>query len=207
MTLETWLLFCVTETVLCLIPGPAVLFVLSTALRRGFTSASIAASGILAGNAFYFALSASGIGAVLLASHALFGALKWAGAAYLVGLGLRMLLARPADPSAPPPPGAAERPDRVFSRAFVVQAANPKALVFFVALLPQFINAAGSIPWQILLLGVTSMLIEFTVLSLYAALAVRARSITGERFSGALERLGGACLIAAGARLAWNRII
>lgn len=202
MTLETWLLFCVTETVLCFIPGPAVLFVVSTALRRGFESASIAAAGILAGNTFYFALSATGIAAVIVASHAVFGALKWAGAAYLVWLGVRMLLARAAIA-----PAAPQRVDagasRVFHRAFIVQAANPKALVFFVALLPQFINPAGSVPWQILLLGGSSVVIEFTVLSLYAALAARARAMTGGRFASSLERIGGVCLIAAGARLAW----
>jgi homoserine/homoserine lactone efflux protein len=206
MTFETWLLFCVTETVLCFIPGPAVLFVLSTALRRGFASASIAAAGILAGNTFYFALSATGIAAVIVASHAVFGALKWAGAAYLVWLGLRMLLARAPGPAAEPQREHA-RADRVFHRAFIVQAANPKALVFFVALLPQFINPAGSVPWQILLLGISSVVIEFMVLSLYAALAARARSMTGTRFASSLERVGGACLIAAGARLAWYRIV
>jgi len=206
MTFETWLLFCITETVLCFIPGPAVLFVLATALRRGFASASIAAAGILAGNTFYFALSATGIAAVIVASHAVFGALKWAGAAYLVWLGLRMLLARAPGPAAAPQRADA-RADRVFSRAFIVQAANPKALVFFVALLPQFINPAGSVPWQILLLGISSVVIEFTVLSLYAALAARARTMTGARFASSLERVGGACLIAAGARLAWYRIV
>jgi homoserine/homoserine lactone efflux protein len=205
MTLQTWLWFCVTETVLCFIPGPAVLFVLATALRRGFASASVAAAGILAGNTFYFALSATGIAAVIVASHAVFSALKWAGAAYLVWLGLRMLLARAAAPDA-----AAQRPtdnpDRIFGRAFLVQSSNPKALVFFIALLPQFINPAGSVPWQILVLGISSVAIEFLVLSLYAALAARARSMAATRFSRSLERVGGACLIAAGARLAWYRI-
>jgi homoserine/homoserine lactone efflux protein len=102
---------------------------------------AIAAAGILAGNTFYFALSATGIAAVIVASHAVFGALKWAGAAYLAWLGLRMLLARApgAGAAAPQRPGRLCA-DRVFSRAFIVQAANPKALVFFVALLPQFIN-------------------------------------------------------------------
>ena len=214
MTLETWLLFCITETVLCFIPGPAVLFVLSTALRRGFASASIAATGILAGNTFYFALSATGIAAVIVASHVVFGALKWAGAAYLVWLGLRMVLARANVPAAAPQRTdvlAATRADvlavSVFRRAFIVQAANPKALVFFVALLPQFINSAGSVPRQILLLGSSSVVIEFAVLSLYAALAARARTMTGARFARGLERIGGACLIAAGARLAWYRIV
>jgi homoserine/homoserine lactone efflux protein len=205
MTLATWLLFCLTETALCIIPGPAVLLVLSTALRRGFPSATRATAAILAGNTMYFALSATGIAAVIVASHVVFGALKWAGAAYLVWLGLRMLLARAGGHG-----GAGERPagnaERIFVRAFIVQAANPKALVFFIALLPQFINPAASVPQQILVLGLSSVAIEFIVLSLYAALAAGARTFTVTRFSGLLERIGGAILIAAGARLAWYRI-
>jgi threonine/homoserine/homoserine lactone efflux protein len=131
--------------------------------------------------------------------------LKWAGAAYLVWLGVRMLLSRAADHGATPLRSIGNA-DRIFTRAFIVQAANPKALVFFIALLPQFINPAGSVPWQILLLGISSVVIEFMVLSLYGALAARARTITAARFSGPLERVGGAFLIAAGARLAWYRI-
>jgi homoserine/homoserine lactone efflux protein len=224
MTLQTWLLFCLTEIILCLIPGPAVLFVLATALRRGFRAGSVAAAGILAGNTFYYALSATGIAAVIVASHALFSALKWAGAAYLVWLGLRMLIARAAhttrqsgdDPAAElagelaEDRPASERPDgraqRLFARAFIVQAANPKALVFFIALLPQFINPAGSVPWQIVVLGVSSVVIEFIILNLYAGLAARARAMTAARFSHSLGRIGGAILIAAGARLAWYRM-
>jgi homoserine/homoserine lactone efflux protein len=205
MTSQTWLWFCLTETVLCLIPGPAVLFVLATALRRGLPSATLAAAGILAGNTLYFALSATGIAAVIVASHAVFSALKWAGAAYLVWLGLRMLLSRTAGHGAAPMRSTGTA-DRVFTRAFIVQAANPKALAFFIALLPQFINPAGSVPTQILLLGISSVVIEFMVLSLYAALAARARTLTGARFSSLLERIGGAILIAAGARLAWYRV-
>jgi homoserine/homoserine lactone efflux protein len=205
MTLPTWLWFCLTETVLCFIPGPAVLLVLATALRRGFPSAAVAAAGILTGNTFYFALSATGIAAVIVASHALFSVLKWAGATYLVWLGLRMLISRATEHGA-----ALQRSTgtakRIFTRAFIVQTANPKALIFFIALLPQFIDPAGSVPWQILLLGISSVAIEFMVLSLYAALAARARTIAGAHVSGALERLGGATLIAAGARLAWYRL-
>ena len=210
MTLQTWLWFCVTETVLCVIPGPAVLLVLATALRRGLPPAMVAAAGILASNTFYFALSATGIAAVMVASHALFSALKWAGAAYLVWLGLRRLLAHTAEHPAEHA-AAAQRAggnaERVFIRAFIVQAANPKALVFFVALLPQFISPAGSVAWQILVLGISSVVIEWLVLSLYAALAARAaRTMTAARMCGSLERVGGAILIAAGARLAWQRM-
>ena len=91
MTVQTWLWFCVMETILCLIPGPAVLLVLSTALRAGFGRANAACAGILTSNAVYFALSATGIAAVIVASHRLFGAVRWAGALYLIWLGIRMI--------------------------------------------------------------------------------------------------------------------
>jgi homoserine/homoserine lactone efflux protein len=134
-----------------------------------------------------------------------FSALKWAGAAYLVWLGLRMLLTRAAGHGSVPA-SPTDQGGRVFTRAFIVQAANPKALIFFIALLPQFINPAASVPKQILVLGLSSVVLEFMILSLYGALAARARAVTGARFSGLLERSGGAILVAAGARLAWYRL-
>jgi homoserine/homoserine lactone efflux protein len=203
VSLELWLAFCVTEAVLCFTPGPAVLFVVSAAMTRGTRSGLAAALGILAGNTFYFAVSATGIAAVIVASSWLFSVLKWAGAAYLVWMGLRMLLQRTAPASAPI---VAARPARrSFVRGFAVQAANPKALVFFVAMLPQFIDASAPVGRQIFILGASSVLIEFSVLALYVALAVRTRRLAGARWSGALERVGGGFLVAAGARLALLR--
>jgi len=207
MTAQTWMLFCITETILCLIPGPAVLLVLATALRGGFSRATVAAGGILASNTFYFALSATGIAAVIVASHSVFAAIKWAGAAYLVWLGLRMLFSRaaPAPETLATQSPASDTPahDRVFMRAFLVQSSNPKSLIFFIALLPQFISPTAAVSLQILILGATSVIIEFIVLSAYAALASHARQVAGARFSNSLERIGGGVLIAAGARLAW----
>ena len=201
MSLELWLAFCATETVLCFTPGPAVLFVVSVALARGTRPGLAAALGILAGNTFYFLLSATGIAAVILASGRLFAALQWVGAAYLLWIGLRML----ASPRRAPAPVLPQPVRRSFVRGFVVQAANPKAIVFFVALLPQFLEPEASVWFQVLVLGASSVLIELLVLSLYVALAARAREVAGTRWSGPLERVGGGVLIAAGARLALVR--
>jgi threonine/homoserine/homoserine lactone efflux protein len=201
MSLEVWLAFCLMDVVLCFTPGPAVLYVVSVALSRGFRPGLAAAGGILAGNTMYFALSATGITAVLLASGALFDALKTAGAAYLVWVGLRMVFSRNETRAT-----VAPRHERsAFLRGFVVQGANPKALIFFVALVPQFIDPAGSLGLQILILGVTGVVIELAVLTLYVTLAVRARRLAGARLAGTLERVGGAFLVAAGARLAVAR--
>jgi homoserine/homoserine lactone efflux protein len=201
MSLELWLAFCATETLLCFTPGPAVLFVVSVAMARGAHGGLAGALGILAGNTFYFALSATGIAAVILASHRLFGVLKWAGAAYLVWVGLRMLVSR----SGAPVDVAPQPIRRSFARGFVVQASNPKALVFFVALVPQFIDPNAALGHQVMILGASSLVIELFALSIYVALTVRARRLAGERWSGSLERVGGGLLVAAGARLAWVR--
>lgn len=201
MSLATWIAFCATEAVLCFVPGPAVLFVTSVALARGGGPGMAAALGILAGNVFYFAISGTGVAAVILASHRLFTALEWLGAAYLVVLGLRMILARDESREAVRPVAVRH----AFTRGFVVQAANPKALVFFVALLPQFIDPQASVGIQLLVLGVSSVAIELAVLALYVTLAVRARRLAGTTLAGPLERVGGAFLVAAGARLALVR--
>ena len=201
MSLEAWLAFCATETVLCFTPGPAVLCVVSVAMARGAGSGLAAALGILAGNVFYFLLSATGVAAVIVTSHQLFLALKWAGAAYLVWLGIGMLRAPAKGASAVTPQPAA----RSAARGFVVQLANPKALVFFVALLPQFIDPDASVAFQVLVLGASSVVIELLVLSLYVALTARARRLAGVRWSRALERMGGGFLVAAAARLATVR--
>jgi homoserine/homoserine lactone efflux protein len=94
---------------------------------------------------------------------------------------------------------------RSFVRGFVVQAANPKALVFFVALLPQFIDPTQPVGLQLVILGASSVVIECAVLTLYAAVAARARAVAGQRWSAPLERIGGGFLVAAAARLALVR--
>ena len=202
MTLETFLAFCALELVLCLTPGPAVIYVISTALARGPRPGLAASLGIVAGNTLYFFLSAVGVAAVILASNAVFTALKWIGAAYLVYVGARMLLAR-RDPVVLRPQPVA----RSFARGFAVQAANPKALAFFVALLPQFIDPTANVALQVLILGLASQLIEITVLVLYVWLTGRAQQLVGGRFGTIIERLAGGFLIAAGARLALVRAV
>lgn len=197
MALRTWLLFCATEVVLCAIPGPAVLCVVSQAIARGARAGLAASLGILAANVVYFALSATGVGAVLAQSTRVFIVVKWLGAVYLVWLGLRMIFVR----SMPSSPASVARADRTaFSIAAVTQGANPKALIFFVAILPQFVSVSVPIVPQILILGITSIVIEFAILSLYVATCHAARGIADEpRFATTLQRAGGAFLVLVGA--------
>ena len=206
MSLETWLLFCATETLLCFTPGPAVLLVVSLTLSRGGGAGLGASLGILAANAAYFVLSATSLGAVLLASYELFSLVQWLGAAYLVWLGLRMIAGAFRRSTAAPDPAGAPRPSRrlgAFSHGFVTQGANPKSLLFFGAILPQFIDTARPVAFQVAVLGVSSVVIELAVLSLYVAACRHARGWARQpRAAGVLQAAGGALLVVAGARLA-----
>ena len=190
VSLEVWALFVVTESILCLTPGPAVLLVVAQALGRGAAASVWATLGILTGNALYFALSATGLGALLLASYELFALVRWLGAAYLIWLGVRTFVRRSATRSTAPTVAAGRR--RTFVNGFVLQAANPKALLFFVALLPQFIEPGGHVAGQVLVLAVTSVAIELVILLAYGAAAGRLHALTASpRFARLADGLVG----------------
>jgi len=161
----------------------------------------MATVGVLAANAVYFAISASGLVAIHSLSAEVFAGIRWVGAAYLIWLGARMLLRSfrdqaAASPSLTPPAR------RSFWQGFVTQGANPNLLVYFTAILPQFVDPARPLPRQVAVLACSSFVIEFTVLSVYAALASRAGRFAAPRSRLVAERLGGGLLIAAGAGLA-----
>lgn len=200
MSTHIWMLFAVTETLLCLSPGPAVLFVISHGLARGGMASLWANLGILSGNTFYFLLSALGLGAMLLASHGLFSIIRYAGAAYLTVLGIQTIRGAGL---ALNDTAAAERTHsgwRTWARGFALQVANPKALIFFVALLPQFIDAAMPVAPQVAILATTSVLIEFVVLGGYGYLAGRASALAHRpRFVKQTNLASGVMLIVAGA--------
>src|SRR5271155_5406650 len=165
------------ETALSLSPGPAVFYVVSQGVRGAMRCTLPAAAGILTANGIYFALSATSLGAIIAASAEFFTVAKWVGAAYLIYLGVKALLSansmhsvalgqeRAAD-------GGGLR--GVYLGALTLQMANPKALLFFLALLPQFIDPAIPVVPQMLILAATSMVPEFCILTGYGWLAHRA---------------------------------
>ena len=205
MAWEIWAVFALAELAFCLTPGPAVLLILATGLARGWLATIWPNLGVLAANAFYFAISATGLGAVIAASHDVFAIVKWAGAAYLVWLGVQALRGAsvpfvPAEGTRRPVRGGARR---LFLNGFVLQAANPKALLFFTAFLPQFIDPHGPVALQVLILGVTSVAIEFTTQLGFGALAGRASGWARRPAVARIaHRITGGLLIGAGAGLA-----
>ncbi len=203
MTYQLWLLFIMTEAVLSMTPGPAVLFVLSQAIKRGPAKSIWASCGILSANTVYFALSATSLGAVIVASYRLFFLVKWIWAAYLVYLGLSSFLGKSSVLSLPQESSDVRTGPRILRDGFVLQAANPKALLFFTAILPQFIDAHQNVAFQILVLGVSSIVVEFVILVVYGELAGRALSTArNPRFEKLTNRIAGSLLITAGVGIA-----
>jgi homoserine/homoserine lactone efflux protein len=203
MTWQIWLLFVATEAVLSLTPGPAVLYVLSQAVKRGPGKSVWASGGILSANAMYFVLSATSLGAVIVASYKLFFLIKWVGAAYLVYLGVSSFFGKASILALPEADGGSSSGPRILRDGFFLQAANPKALLFFTAILPQFINPHRNVGMQILLLGVSSIVVEFMILFTYGQLAGRALATArSPRFEKITNRLAGSLLIGAGVGLA-----
>jgi len=203
MSWTTWFAFALVETALCFTPGPAVLLVLSQALTRGSMRAIWSISGIIAANTVYFVLSATGVGAILTASYDLFFAIKWIGAAYLVWLGVAAFIGKSQVLSVRAAEGGSISGSRMFLNGFILQMANPKALVFFTALLPQFINPKVAIVPQVVILAATSVVIEFFVQLFYAVLAGRVTHLaTRPHFATLTNRVAGALLVGAGVGMA-----
>jgi len=190
MTLKTWLLFLAMETALSLSPGPAVFYVVSQGARGGLRRTLPAAAGILSANGIYFALSATSLGAIIAASGRFFLIAKWLGAAYLIYLGIKALLAARSGETVPL--GICEQTGdrrRVYLGALTLQMSNPKALLFFLALLPQFIDTARAVVPQMLILAATSMIPELFILTGYGWLAHRAvHASTRFGVSGGMNR-------------------
>ncbi len=190
-------------------PGPAVFLVISLALRRGFASGAAAALGIIAVNLLYFALSALGVGAVLVASPRLFLALKIIGAAYLAftAIGIIRDLWREAKGQGATPPDTATPSDATprggmhaaaFLKGVAIQASSIKNIMLFLAIIPQFIvPEAGHVAFQFMGLAVVSVLVELPILLAYAALAARlGQSVRSARFRRALDAVSAAVLLA-----------
>jgi homoserine/homoserine lactone efflux protein len=206
MDLKLLLIFAVTELLLSLTPGPAVLLVVAQGMRFGFASSIRGTLGILTGNAIYFALSAAGLGALLIASATLFEIIKWVGAAYLVYVGAKMLISKGETPEVMDESVPARRGLRLFSQGLITQLSNPKAVVFFTALLPQFVSPGSHVFEQFMVLGITSISVEFPVLLIYGLIAERGISLIPKgRLSTLPDRVAGAFLIGAGVGLATLR--
>lgn len=174
MTFETWLLFLLTSTGIALTPGPNGLLALTHGALHGNRRALWTICGGVAGLVAVMGLCMFGIGALVQRSALWLTGLKLVGGAYLVWLGIRLWLSPPIVLDAPVA-GLPVRGWGLFRAGFLTAATNPKGLLFFSALLPQFLSADRSLAGQFLVMGATYAVVEFAVEYLYAAAAHRVR--------------------------------
>ncbi len=196
--------FCLVSLAIIVVPGPSVLFVISRGVAFGRRTAVLTAIGNEAGLLVQVVAVAFGLGAVVQRSITMFTIIRLAGAAYLVVLGVQAIRHRRVLASAL---GASvqEKPARrVLREGFVVGATNPKMVVLFGAILPQFVSrSAGHVTLQLLVLGVVSVAIALVCDSTWGVLAGTVRSWFGRspRRLAALGGTGGLVMVGLGVRL------
>ena len=199
--MNTWLNFALVALVVTLVPGPAFIVVLTTALRRGFKPGAYATAGIVIGDAVYFFLTAVGLGSLLATSFWTFTIIKWLGIIYLVYLGLRSLFF--SSNSLIAADGRSVSGRSSFVTALTVQLANPKLLLFLAALLPQFLDPSRPIALQLAILGPIFMLSDTVIYLLLSMLAARARPLLASpRATRIVSRVSGLAMLGAAARVA-----
>jgi threonine/homoserine/homoserine lactone efflux protein len=168
--LAQWSVFLTASIILLVIPGPSVLFVVARGIDRGFRAAVFSSVGLAVGDMFQLLCAAVGLSTLLASSIALFTTVKYAGAAYLIFLGLQRILEKDTaaiedSPSSSP----AERSRHtLIVQGFSVNALNPKTTLFFLALLPQFVNPGRGPAWlQILVLGAAFVVLGLMTNTIY----------------------------------------
>jgi threonine/homoserine/homoserine lactone efflux protein len=201
MTLEAWSVFVAAAVLLCLSPGANNLMALTNGLRYGVVASLVAVGGRLAAFAVMIAIAAVGLGAVLAASELAFQVVKWAGVAYLVYLGIRALRAPAATALGSAVAVKAQSLAALARKEFLVAIGNPKAILIFTAVFPQFLVAAEPALPQFAVMGAT-----FLVTEIFAALAY---VISGRCFAPLLReraswinRISGGLLLTAAGLLA-----
>ena len=197
MSFEIWLAFVAASAVVVIIPGPTVLLVVSYALGQGWRAALPMTIGVALSDFTAMTLSLLGIGALLMASATVFTLVKWAGAAYLVYLGIKLFRAGgtlEAEPRSASAPGL-----KMLAHAWLVTSLNPKGILFFVAFFPHFVNPSAPFLPQVLILQATFLVMATANAFAYAAFASRARRLVrNDRVTAAVNKAGGAVLIGAG---------
>jgi threonine/homoserine/homoserine lactone efflux protein len=197
MGFEIWLAFAAASAVLLAIPGPTVLLVVAYALGQGRRAAAATTAGVALGDFTAMTASLLGLGVLLATSSALFTALKWAGAAYLVYLGIKLWRAPVA--TAEMPEAAPVRAGRMLAHTWLVTALNPKSIVFFVAFLPQFIDPTRPLLGQFIVMEATFLTLATLNAAAYAGLATGARRLVRRpEVQRTVNRIGGTLLIGAG---------
>lgn len=205
MTLEIYLAYLATVGVFFASPpGPSQLLMISNSMRFGARASVATVAGDLSANALQMTAAAFGLAAVVAVSGDLMTVVKWLGVGYLVFVGVRTFLAPP--PSISSIGQAAISRARLFRQGFLTSSANPKAIIFFAALFPQFIDASQPILPQLMILGATYIVVDGTILMIYGAASERAVKALAANITGWLNRVAGAMMIGAAVLLGLREV-
>ena len=202
MSLNLYLAFVAACIALALLPGPVVTLIIANGLRHGTRAALINVAGAQVGLAIVIGIVAVGLTSLMATMGYWFDWVRFAGAAYLVWLGVKLIRSpvQGVDGDAPPPPRGG-----FFLQGFVVLLSNPKVLVFFGAFIPQFMNLEKDHFPQVALLGFTFMVVAAMTDAVYAVLAGRARLFFSARRTRLLSHISGGFMIGGGIWLALTR--
>jgi threonine/homoserine/homoserine lactone efflux protein len=203
MSLQAYFAFVAACIALALLPGPIVTLVIANGLRHGTRAALINILGAQAGLAIVIGIVAIGLTSLMATMGYWFDWVRFAGAAYLVWLGIKLIRFPVEGLSAEAPPPTPR--GGFFLQGFLVLLSNPKVLVFFGAFIPQFVDVNRDHVLQVALLGVTFMVIAAITDGMYALLSGRARRIFSSRRTRLLSRVSGGFMIGGGIWLALTR--
>lgn len=197
MTLETYLVYLgVLAAFFATPPDTSQLLIISNTLRYGLRRSVATIAGDLSANSLQMTLAAFGLTAVIAANADALWVIKWLGVAYLVWIGLRLILSR-SGTGAP----VQIRRGQLFRQGFVTSSANPYAVVFFGALFPQFLNPAAPLLPQLLILGITYIVVDGLILLAWGWAALRTAGRLKHLTGTWINRISGALMIAAAALL------
>lgn len=201
---ETLLLVTLAGLALSASPGPSMLYVLSRSLGQSRNAGLASSAGLAVGGLLHVVAAALGLAAVFRYSPTLYQFTKLLGAAYLIYLGIGMLLEKPPSGHQTLTPVRRQRLGRIFYQGILVEVFNPKTLLFFVAFLPQFVDPGrGSVTLQMLVLGTLVPLtaVPSDLLMALAGGGVAARLSRSRRLARSLTWLGGLILVGLGLRI------
>ena len=198
MSFEVWLTFVVTASVILVVPGPTNIYVVGQSLAYGRKASVPLSIGVIAGDAMCITISLLGLSALLSVFSAIFFIIKYLGAMYLICLGFKMVLSNTKS-------GTLKNKAKtynskvLFRDVFLVNALNPKGIIFYSAFMPQFVSTQSSILVQFILLASTFLGLALITVVFYSLVASKASELFQSRkFSKAFNLTGGLSLICAG---------
>lgn len=202
MSLDTYLLFTITTAIIIFSPGPTAILVASQGAANGITRTVFSIFGITLATITYFTLSATGIASLILASHLMFSIIKWAGVAYLLYLGLTAIFSKSGGINVNRSSLQKNR-TTLFVHGFLVEFSNPKALLYFAAIIPQFLDVTKPIMTQFLAMGITTFFLQIAIYSAYTYMGDQlVRGGVKDWIIKAINKTAGGALIFAGLKMA-----